>query len=164
MSFGRNLATVRKEKGLTQEALVQKSGVAISQIRRYEADKSSPTLDVLMRLAKALGVAIDTLAFDHPNGVASSTILDRELLEQFEAVSRLDVEERQAVKKLLEGLIVKHQVEQVMRPKSEQSWAQRFRAITEKLAQGAKDLKQDQIDQVIDEAVTAVRGRRHVRS
>lgn len=46
VSFGRNLATIRKEKGLTQEALVQKSGVAISQIRRYEADKSSPTLDV----------------------------------------------------------------------------------------------------------------------
>jgi len=164
VSFGRNLAMVRKEKGLTQEALVQKSGVAISQIRRYEADKSSPTLDVLMRLAKALGVAIDTLAFDQPNGVASSTILDRELLEQFEAVSLLDVEERQAVKKLLEGLIVKHQVEQVMKPKREQSWARRFRAITEKLTQGAKGLKQDQIDQIIDEAVTAVRGRRHVRS
>ena len=48
-------------------------------------------------------------------------------------------------------------IEQVIKPKSEQSWAQRFRAITEKLAQGAKGLKQDQIDQVIDEAVTAVR-------
>ena len=84
MSFGRNLATVRKEKGLTQEALVQKSGVAISQIRRYEADKSAPTLEVLMRLVKALGVSIDALAFDSVTSVASSKILDHELLEQFE--------------------------------------------------------------------------------
>jgi transcriptional regulator with XRE-family HTH domain len=164
MSFGRNLAAVRKEKGLTQETLVQKSGVAISQIRRYEADKSSPTLDVLIRLARALGVSLDELAFDQGSGVAASKILDRELLEQFEAVSRLDEEERTAVKKLLEGMIVKHQVEKLMKLKVEQSWAQRFRAITEKLAQGAKGLKQAQIDQVIDEAVAAVRVKRHVRS
>jgi transcriptional regulator with XRE-family HTH domain len=164
MSFGRNLAAVRKEKGLTQEALVQKSGVAISQIRRYEADKSSPTLDVLIRLARALGVSLDELAFDQDSGVAASKILDRELLEQFEAVSRLDEEERMAVKKLLEGMIVKHQVEKLMKPKAEQSWAQRFRAITEKLAQGAKGLKQAQIDQVIDEAVAAVRVKRHAHS
>ncbi len=164
MSFGRNLATVRKEKGLTQEALVQKSGVAISQIRRYEADKSSPTLDVLMRLATALGVSIDALAFDATTGVASSTLLDRELLEQFEAVSRLEHDDRADVKKLLEGLIVKHQVEQVMKPTIEQSWAQRFRAITEKLAQGTKGMKQHQIEQIIEEAVTAGRGKRHTRS
>ena len=164
MSFGRNLATVRKEKGFTQEVLVRKSGVAISQIRRYEADKSSPTLDVLIRLAKALGVSLDELAFDHANGVASSKILDRELLEQFEAVARLEEEERTAVKKLLEGMIVKHQVEQVLKPKSDQSWAQRFRAITEKLAQGAKGMKQAQIEAVIDEAVMARRGKRHAQS
>lgn len=164
MSFGRNLATVRKAKGLTQAALRQKSGVGLSQLRRYEADQSSPTLDVLVRLAKALGVSLDELAFDQSNGIATGKILDRELLEQFEAVSRLDSEDQAAVKKLLEGLIVKHQVEQVMKPKLEQSWTQRFRAITEKLAQGSKGMKQQQIDQLIDEAVTAVRGARHARS
>ncbi|MBN1626955.1 MAG: helix-turn-helix transcriptional regulator [Deltaproteobacteria bacterium] len=41
---------IRKDKGLTQEDLVKKSGVAIFQIRRYEADKNSPTLDVVLRL------------------------------------------------------------------------------------------------------------------
>jgi transcriptional regulator with XRE-family HTH domain len=164
VAFGRNLATVRKEKGLTQEALVHKSGVAISQIRRYEAEKSSPTLDVLIRLATALGVSLDALAFDSPTGVASRTLQDRELLEQFEAVSRLAEDERAAVKKLLEGLIVKHQVELMLKSPREQSWTQRFRAITEKLAQGAQGLKQEQIEQVIEEAVTAVRSQRHARS
>src|SRR4030066_69883 len=93
MSFGRNLATFRKEKGLTQEDLVKKSGVAISQIRRYEADKSSPTLKVITRLAKALGVSIDELVFDKTIGVAASKLMDRELLEQFEMISRLEEEE-----------------------------------------------------------------------
>jgi transcriptional regulator with XRE-family HTH domain len=164
MSFGRNLANFRKEKGLTQEDLVKKSGVAISQIRRYEADKSSPTLDVVIRLARALGVSLDELAFDQTTGVAASKLMDRELLEQFEMVSALDEEERQAVKRILEGIIVKHQVEKMMRPKAEKSWSQRFREITDRLAKGVEDYSQEEIDQVIDEAVRAVRVKGRARA
>ncbi|TAL22390.1 MAG: XRE family transcriptional regulator [Nitrospirae bacterium] len=164
MAFGKNLSRFRKEKGLTQEDLVKKSGVAISQIRRYEADNSSPTLDVVTRLAKALGVSIDELVFDKATGIAASKLMDRELLEQFEMVSSLDEDEREAVKKILEGVIVKHQVNKMMRPKPEKSWSQRFREITDRLAKGAKDYSQDEIDKVIDEAVTAVRSKAHAHN
>ena len=164
MSFGRNLSRFRKEKGLTQEELVKQSGVAISQIRRYEADKSSPTLEVSARLAKALGVSIDEMFFDKTTGIAANRLMDRELLEQFEMISALDEGERQAVKKMLEGIIVKHQVEKVMRPKTEKSWSQRFRDITDKLAKGVKDYPQDEIDKVIDEAVTTVRAKGRARA
>jgi transcriptional regulator with XRE-family HTH domain len=164
MSFGKNLSRFRKEKGLTQEDLVKKSGVAISQIRRYEADKSSPTLDVITRLAKALGISIDELVFDKDKGIAASKLMDRELLEQFEMISILEEEERQAVKKILEGVIVKHQVEKMMKPRTEKSWSQRFREITDRLARGAKDSSQSEIDRVIDEAVTAVRAKEHAHT
>ena len=157
MAFGKNLSRFRKEKGLTQEDLVKRSGVAISQIRRYEADNSSPTLDVVTRLAKALGVSIDEMVFDKATGIAATKLMDRELLEQFEMVSALDEDEREAVKKILEGVIVKHQVNKMMRPKPEKSWSQRFREITDRLAKGAKDYSQEDIDKVIDEAVTAAR-------
>lgn len=164
MSFGKNLSRFRKEKGLTQEDLVKKSAVAISQIRRYEADKSSPTLDVITRLAKALGISIDELVFDKDKGIAASKLMDRELLEQFEMISVLEEEERQAVKKILEGVIVKNQVEKMMKPKAEKSWSQRFREITDRLARGAKDHSQKEIDRVIDEAVTAVRAKEHAHT
>jgi transcriptional regulator with XRE-family HTH domain len=164
MSFGKNLSRFRKEKGLTQEDLVKQSGVAVSQIRRYEADKSSPTLEVVTRLAKALGVSIDELAFDRMAGVAATKLMDRELLEQFEMVSTLDEEEREAVKKILEGVIVKHQVERMMRPKAEKPWSQRFREITDRLAKGAEDYSQEEMDQVIDEAVRAVRAKGRARA
>ncbi len=163
MSFGKNLARFRKEKGLTQEDLVKHSGVAISQIRRYEADKSSPTLEVITKLAKALGVSLDELVFDKTTGVAAGKIMDRELLEQFEMVSALEEEERQAVKRILEGIIVKNQVERMLKPKMERSWSQRFREITDRLAKGAEKYSQDEIDKVIDEAVAAVRAKEHVR-
>jgi transcriptional regulator with XRE-family HTH domain len=164
MSFGRNLVRVRKDKGFTQKALVEKSGVAISQIRRYEADKTSPTLDVILRLVKALGVSIDELAFGKFTGVASRKIVDRELLEQFEMISDMDTEEKNAVKKILEGVIVKKQVEKMMRPKAEKSWSLRFREITDRLAEGAKDYSADEIDEVIDEAVEAVRAKKYANA
>ena len=163
MSFGKNLARFRKEKGLTQEELVKRSDVAISQIRRYEADKASPTLEMIVKLARALGVSIDELVFDKATGVAAGKILDRELLEQFEMVSSLEEEEREAVKIILEGIIVKHQVEKMMKPKAEKSWSERFREITDRLAKGAEGYTQEEIDKVIDEAIVAVRANRHAR-
>ena len=164
MSFGKNLAKFRKQRGLTQDELVKLSGVGISQIRRYEADKSTPSLDAAIKLVKAIGVSIDEMVFDKTTAIASNKIIDRELLEQFEMISYMDEEERSLVKKILEGVIVKNQVEKLLKPKPEKPWSQRFREITDRLAQGAKDYSQDDIDKVIDEAVAAVRNKNYVRS
>lgn len=164
MSFGKNLARFRKQRGLTQEQLVKLSGVGISQIRRYEADKSTPSLDAIIRLVKAIGVSIDEMVFDRTTAIASNKIIDRELLEQFEMISYMDEEERNLVKKILEGVIVKNQVEKLLKPKPEKPWSQRFREITDRLAQGTKDYSQDDIDKVIDEAVAAVRKKNYARS
>ena len=161
MSFGTNLAKMRKEKRLTQEDLVKISGVGISQIRRYEADKSTPSLDAIMKLVNALGVSIDEMVFDKVTAIAENKIIDRELLEQFELVSSLDEEERIMVKKMLEGVIVRNKMEKMIRPKPEKSWSQRFREITDRLADGAKDYAPEEVDKVIDEAVEAVRANKH---
>ncbi|MCP4623269.1 MAG: helix-turn-helix domain-containing protein [bacterium] len=163
MSFGKNLAKFRKQRGLTQEQLVKLSGVGISQIRRYEADKSTPSLDAAVKIVKVIGVSIDEMVFDKPSAFASNKIVDRELLEQFEMVSYMDEEERQLVKKILEGVIVKNQVEKLLKPTPEKPWSQRFREITDRLAQGAKEYSQDDIDKVIDEAVSAVRKENYAR-
>jgi transcriptional regulator with XRE-family HTH domain len=138
--------------------------VGISQIRRYETDKSTPSLDATIRLVKALGVSIDEMVFDKTTAIASNKIIDRELLEQFEMISYMDEEERSLVKKILEGVIVKNQVEKLLKPKPEKPWSQRFREITDRLAQGAKDYSQDDIDKVIDEAVALVRKKSYARS
>jgi len=91
-------------------------------------------------------------------------LLTRELLEQFEQISTLEEEEKAAVKKILEGVIVKNQVERMMRPRAEKSWSQRFREITDRLAQGAKDYSQEEMDKIIDQAVTAVRAKKHAHN
>jgi transcriptional regulator with XRE-family HTH domain len=58
------LAGLRKARGLTQPSLAAKIGVHVSQLRRYEAGTSQPTLDVLRQMALALAVSADELVFD----------------------------------------------------------------------------------------------------
>ena len=102
--FPRRLAMLRKEKGMTQQALADEVGVHISQLRRYEAGTSQPTLDVLRKIAVALRVSADVLLFG-----TDERGPDEDLRLQFEAVSRLSVEEKKAIKLMIEGLLIKHE-------------------------------------------------------
>ncbi|MGO9130068.1 MAG: helix-turn-helix domain-containing protein, partial [Bryobacteraceae bacterium] len=73
-------------------------------LRRYEAGASQPTLDVIRRLATALSVSADLLLFGKDERGP-----DDDLRLQFEAVSRFGAEEKQVVRSLLEGMILKHE-------------------------------------------------------
>lgn len=47
MEFPERLTALRKERGMTQQALADQVGLAVLQIRRYEGGTSQPTLDVI---------------------------------------------------------------------------------------------------------------------
>ncbi len=64
MQFPERLTTLRKARGLTQQTLADMAGVAVLQIRRYEGGSSQPTLEVIRRLAFALGISADMWVFD----------------------------------------------------------------------------------------------------
>jgi hypothetical protein len=51
-----------------------------------------------------------------------------------------------------------------MKPRTDKSWSQKFREITDRLAKGTKEDSQEEIDRVIDEAVAAVREIEHART
>lgn len=58
----KNLKKLRLKKGLSQGALAKESGVSAGYIANLErGDKNNPTLEVLDKIAKALGVERDQL-------------------------------------------------------------------------------------------------------
>jgi transcriptional regulator with XRE-family HTH domain len=61
MAFAETLADLRRSRDLTQVALAQRAGVNVSQLRKYEAGGSEPSLSALRRLAVALSCTTDTL-------------------------------------------------------------------------------------------------------
>lgn len=112
MDFGKRLATLRKERKLTQAALADKVGCHITMIRRYESNEVQPTLDIIRKLSLALSVSADTLIFN-----AKERDPDDELRLQFEALSQFSTEEKAVAKVLLESLILKHDANRFSRSK-----------------------------------------------
>ena len=63
-----------------------------------------PTLDAIRNLAKALTVSADMLLFEKDERGP-----DEELKLQFEAVSRLDPEEKKIIRSVIESMILRHE-------------------------------------------------------
>ncbi len=63
-TFAARLTAQRKAAGITQQALADRASIHVTQVRRYEAGTSQPTLDVLRALALALNTSADSLLFD----------------------------------------------------------------------------------------------------
>lgn len=112
MEFPERLTALRKQRGLTQQALADKVGVHVLQIRRYEGGTSQPTLDVIRRLAIALSVSADMLVFDQEDQRGPSD----DLRLQFEAISQFSQEEKEVIRELLEGMILKHDAKRWIKP------------------------------------------------
>ena len=103
MGFGKRLAALRKERALTQQSLADKVGCHVTMVRRYEAEETQPTLEVIRNMARALSVSADALVFDD----TERDPVD-ELRLQFEAVSQLLLDEQAVVKDVLESLLLKY--------------------------------------------------------
>lgn len=64
---GRNAARIRREKGLTQEELAEKSGLSQQYLSGLEQGRRNPTIVTLYELAVALGVShVDLVKPDEP--------------------------------------------------------------------------------------------------
>ncbi len=106
MSIAQRLVSLRKQKGLTQQALADAIGLHITQIKRYEAGTSQPSLEALKKISQTLRVTTDSLIFE-----SDELEPDEDLRLQFKAVSNMPDEEQQIIKQLLEGMIIKYEAE-----------------------------------------------------
>lgn len=104
MGFSARLAALRKQRGLSQMALSEAVGVHVTQLRRYEAGRAQPTLEVIRKLARALRVSADLLIFDEGERGP-----DDEFRLQFEALAALGKEERKVIKTVLDALLLQHE-------------------------------------------------------
>lgn len=59
--FGNRIADLRKEKGMTQEALANLLGVTNQAVSKWESDQCCPDIMLLPELAKTFDVSIDYL-------------------------------------------------------------------------------------------------------
>lgn len=60
-TIGDRIASLRKEKGITQEEMAEKLGVTPQAVSKWENDISYPDILLLPKIAEMLGVTVDEL-------------------------------------------------------------------------------------------------------
>ena len=113
MSFAQRLKKARIEKGISQTELGNLVGIHYTQIGRYEKKGAQPSAEVLSKLANALGVTTDYLMDGSTNELAENTLNDKDLLNQFKAIEKMNDNDKVIVKTLIDAFITKRQIQQL---------------------------------------------------
>lgn len=104
--FGERLAALRKERGLSQEALAEMIGTTRANVAYFERKASNPTQDVIQRCAAALAVPVGDLMDD---GSAAKQTRKRGPASRFEMqleqLRRLPRSQQQFVSKFLDTVL-----------------------------------------------------------
>ncbi len=81
-TIGSRISRLRKEKGMSQEALAEKIGVSSQAVSKWENDQSCPDISLLPQLAKLLDVTVDELLTGTSNEVRMVPKGERKSLEE----------------------------------------------------------------------------------
>ncbi len=99
MAFGQKIASVRKEKNMSQAELGKLSGVNGDIVGKYERDEMKPSIDTAKKLADALEVSLDYLVG------GELKVLDKKTLKRLQDIDKLPENDRQNIFYTLDGLI-----------------------------------------------------------
>ncbi len=61
MNIGKNIASLRKKSGMTQEELAARLNVSAQAVSKWENESSCPDISLLPDIAKIFGVTVDAL-------------------------------------------------------------------------------------------------------
>ena len=157
MSLGEKIKQLRQEKGYSQTFLEKRSGVNSKLLSKYENGRIIPTADTLRKIAEGLDISADYLIFDNVPKDGRCQLNDLELFERFKEVERMDSENRKMIVNLIDAVIIKTKVQQAIKPASELPWEERMRQTLARLRKRAQGYSEQEIMQIVDEAVEAVR-------
>ncbi len=157
MTLGEKIRRIRSEKGLSQAALEKISGVNSKLLSKYENERIVPTADTLKKIAEALEISADYLIFDNAPRSGLSKLTDLELFEKFLQVEKMAPDNRNMIKNLIDAVIIKSKVEDIIKPAPEDSWEVRMKKILTKFRKRAKGYSEDEILQIVNKAVEEVR-------
>jgi len=103
---GKQLTVFREAAGLSMRELARQIGVDHSNVRYWEQSGTAPRSDVLIPMAKALGVTIDELLGQpKPKRVITPAGKMRQL---FDAASKLPRSQQEKILAILEPFVTKH--------------------------------------------------------
>ena len=100
LNIGERIIQLRKQKNLSQQELADKIGASRTIIGNYERNANTPSIEVLLKLAKVFDVSVDFLIWE---GELAS--YDKAVLKRMEDIKRLDPDTQKHLFFLIDNVI-----------------------------------------------------------
>lgn len=111
-AFGKRLKRMRNQKRWTQKELAAMVNIGFSQFNKYEMGLHIPSLEKLIQLAELLDSTMDYLLMgNNNNGI---NFHDIRLAKRFQELENFEIEDKEAVIRMLDGMIIKNRTHRVM--------------------------------------------------
>jgi len=94
VNIGERITQLRKAKNWSEDDLAKKIDASRVMIGKYEREDYSPSIEVIVRLAKAFEVSVDYLL-----GEGLNATYDKEMVNRLDELESLPQDEKQQVSK-----------------------------------------------------------------
>jgi transcriptional regulator with XRE-family HTH domain len=100
LNIGERITQLRKQQNLSQDELAKKAEVSRTIIGNYERNTNTPSIEVLIKLAKVFNVSVDFII-----GEGELSAFDKDLLKRIEDIGKLDQDTKQHLFFLIDNVI-----------------------------------------------------------
>jgi len=100
LNIGSKIIELRKAKSWSQEDLSKEVGSSRVMIGKYERNDNTPSIEVLLKMAKAFDVTVDYII-----GEGQLSNYDKDVLKRIEDIEELDDETRSKLFFLIDNVI-----------------------------------------------------------
>ncbi len=106
MTLGERIRNFRKQMGLTQDEFAAKLNMHGRQLARYEGGRTTPSINILAKIADFCEVSLDYLVYGQDKKIAKrANINDLELLDLLRRIDSLKKPQREKLKWAVQGLL-----------------------------------------------------------
>jgi len=114
LPLAKRIKELRVQAGWKQVDLAEKTGIDRNMISYYENGKYLPSADALLKIAEIFDVSIDYLLIEDMQKKPLRQSFDPEMLKYINDINRLDDKDRDMVKHMINSLIIKNKVKDLV--------------------------------------------------
>ena len=100
LDIGSKIIALRKKSNLSQSELAKKVDVSRTIIGNYERNENTPSVDILLKIAKVFNVSVDFLI-----GEGQLSSYDKEVLKRINDIEQLPEEDKNHIFYMIDNLV-----------------------------------------------------------
>ena len=100
LDIGSKIITIRKKLNISQSELAKRTNVSRTIIGNYERNENTPSIDILLKIAKEFNVSVDFLI-----GEGQLSSYDKEVLKRMDDIEHLPQEDKDHIFYMIDNLV-----------------------------------------------------------